>query len=220
MLKSNQTRAKRQRRPPEERRQQILQAAVKLFARQGYARTTTKEIAREAKLSEGTIYKYFANKQDLLFSFLETRALQSLQSFFTIAPKNDKVIRDFLLNRLTLVEQGQGLMKVVFGEALFDPKFARVLRRRLLEPARKILTEFIAEGIREGRYRQLDPEIAGKTLAGLFFNFGLFWPALLGEKDLPYAKVELADMLAGIFLDGIRCRPEQKNDSRPKRTKQ
>jgi AcrR family transcriptional regulator len=210
MLKSSPIRAKRQRRSSEERRQQILQAATKLFARQGFARTTTKEIAREAGLSEGTIYKYFTNKQELLFSFLESKALQSLQAFFAIARKDDEVIRDFLLNRFTLVEQGQGLMKVVFGEALFDPKFARVLRRRLLEPARKVLTEFIAEGIREGRYRKLDPEVAGKVLAGLFFNFGLFWPALLGEKDSPYTKSELADMLAGIFLDGIRRRPERK----------
>jgi len=207
MLKAKQIPAKRQRRAPEERRQQILQAAVKLFARQGFTRTTTKQIAREAGIAEGTIYLYFANKQDLLFSFLESKALESLQTFLANAPKDNEVIRDFLVNRFALVEQGAGLMKVVFGEALFDPKFARVLRRRLLEPARKILTEFIAEGIREGRYRRLDPEVAGKVLAGLFFNFGLFWPALLGEKGAPYAKTELADMLAGIFLDGIRRRP-------------
>jgi AcrR family transcriptional regulator len=216
MLEAKQKPVKRQRRSPEERRQQILQAAVGLFARQGFARTTTKEIAREAQIAEGTIYLYFPNKQDLLFSFLESKALQSLQSFFAIAPKGDEVIRDFLVNRFTLVEQGAGLMKVVFGEALFDPKLARVLRRRLLEPARRLLTEFIAEGIREGRYRQLDPEIAGKTLAGLFFSFGLFWPALLGEKDSTYSKAELADILAGIFLDGVRRRPEKKTGGRQK----
>ncbi len=68
----------------EARRGQILAAAITLFTRRGFARTTTKEIAAEAGVAEGTIYKYFASKQDLLFSFLEAQAIQPLQHLLSV----------------------------------------------------------------------------------------------------------------------------------------
>jgi AcrR family transcriptional regulator len=55
----------------EERRQQIVQAAVKLFSEQGYYNTTIQAIAREAGISVGLIYQYFRDKDDVLFLTLK-----------------------------------------------------------------------------------------------------------------------------------------------------
>jgi AcrR family transcriptional regulator len=55
----------------EERRQQIVQAAVKLFSEQGYYNTTIQSIAREAGISVGLIYQYFRDKDDVLFLTLK-----------------------------------------------------------------------------------------------------------------------------------------------------
>src|SRR5437660_210309 len=52
------------------RRAQILAAASRVFARQGFHRTTVREIAREAGLADGTIYLYFASKRELLLALL------------------------------------------------------------------------------------------------------------------------------------------------------
>jgi AcrR family transcriptional regulator len=54
-----------------ERRQQIVNAAVKLFAEQGYYSTTIQHIAREAGISVGLIYQYFRDKDDVLFLTLK-----------------------------------------------------------------------------------------------------------------------------------------------------
>ena len=54
-----------------ERRQQIVQAAIKLFSKQGYYSTTIQQIAREAGISVGLIYQYFRDKDDVLFLTLK-----------------------------------------------------------------------------------------------------------------------------------------------------
>src|SRR3990170_8808023 len=53
------------------RKSTILYAAGRLFAERGYHRTTTKDIAIEADVSEGTIYNYFTSKEDLLMGLME-----------------------------------------------------------------------------------------------------------------------------------------------------
>lgn len=55
----------------EERRGQILRAAVKLFSQEGYYTTTIQQIAREAGVSIGLIYQYFGDKDDILFLSLK-----------------------------------------------------------------------------------------------------------------------------------------------------
>src|SRR5438034_6569134 len=52
------------------RRAQILEAASRVFARKGFHRTTVREVAREAGIADGTIYLYFASKQELLLALL------------------------------------------------------------------------------------------------------------------------------------------------------
>lgn len=55
----------------EKTRQAILRAALELFAKKGFAATTTKEIARRAKIAEGTLFNYFPTKEDLALYFFE-----------------------------------------------------------------------------------------------------------------------------------------------------
>ncbi len=60
--------------PAEERRRQILNAAIVVFARLGYAGTGTADIAREASIGEPTIYRYFTNKRELYLAAIREGA--------------------------------------------------------------------------------------------------------------------------------------------------
>ncbi len=51
----------------EQRRRQIINAAVQLFTKQGFHKTTTRQIARAAEISIGSLYEYFASKEDVLY---------------------------------------------------------------------------------------------------------------------------------------------------------
>jgi TetR/AcrR family transcriptional regulator len=65
--------------PAAERRRQLLQTASKLFAEQGYARTTTAQLAQEAGVTEPIIYRHFASKRDLFVALVEETGSTTLK---------------------------------------------------------------------------------------------------------------------------------------------
>jgi AcrR family transcriptional regulator len=86
----------------EESRERILRAALLLFARQGYESTSIREIAREAKISQGLMYNYFAGKDDLLRAIFSRSMAEAREAFMPApveappAERIDRVIRGSL----------------------------------------------------------------------------------------------------------------------------
>jgi AcrR family transcriptional regulator len=65
--------------PAEKRREQLLDCAAELFAKMGYARATTAELAKSAGVTEPIIYRHFASKRDLFIALIERTAKQTLK---------------------------------------------------------------------------------------------------------------------------------------------
>ncbi|HUT75585.1 MAG TPA: helix-turn-helix domain-containing protein [Armatimonadota bacterium] len=131
-----------------------MEAAIRLFARQGFARTTTKELAREAGISEGTIYKHFAGKQDILFAFIEREATARVRALLQPPQADgDEPFRRFFLDRFSTAAQPLPLLKVIIGEVLFDEEFARRYAE-VARPRLALLEKRIAEHTRAGQFRQ------------------------------------------------------------------
>ena len=84
-------RARRQ--PAEIRRDQLVQAALRVFARAGYRSTGTLEIAREAGVGEPTIYRYFADKKDLYLEVLKRSAELILAGWSKVAAEESNPLR-------------------------------------------------------------------------------------------------------------------------------
>jgi AcrR family transcriptional regulator len=86
----------------EDSRERILRAALLLFARQGYESTSIREIAREAKISQGLMYNYFAGKDDLLRAIFSRGMAEAREAFMPApveappAERIDRVIRGSL----------------------------------------------------------------------------------------------------------------------------
>src|SRR5271155_5070627 len=93
----------------ETRRQQILDAALKCFSREGFHNTTTADIVRESGVSQGTLYLYFATKEDIV-----------------VALADDRHQGEAFLNALAQSEpdpvQGLRLMIELYGKGLNDPR--------------------------------------------------------------------------------------------------
>src|SRR5215470_7491445 len=66
----------------EDRREQIIDAAMRVFAQKGYGNATNKDIAREAGITPGLIYYYFESKEALLYALLEERSPLKLMASF------------------------------------------------------------------------------------------------------------------------------------------
>ena len=121
------------------RRRQILEAAVRLFARQGVARTTTRQIAREAGVSEGLIFRYFPTKLDLVRAVTGSPHvflgdLRKVLKDAEARPVGD-VIRQVATVWLDLLHREADISSIMFGEALINPEIGGILDQVIAEGA-------------------------------------------------------------------------------------
>jgi TetR/AcrR family transcriptional regulator, acrAB operon repressor len=102
-------------------RQQLLDAALKLFVRKGYAATRLSEIAREVGVTSGAIYWHFGSKQELLIALIK----QEVDPYFTI-------ISETLLADMPPLEKIRRLTKTMLGKIREDGKFKDQNRMRMI----------------------------------------------------------------------------------------
>lgn len=113
----------------------VLIASLHLFAKQGFHATTTAEIAKEAQVSEGTIYKYFSSKKNLLSHLLTPMLSRIRNNFFTKLdqPKSlDDLISLVIQDRVAFAEENFELIKIMLQESLTSsnslPSFDKLIQ--------------------------------------------------------------------------------------------
>ncbi|WP_125704931.1 TetR/AcrR family transcriptional regulator [Lacticaseibacillus daqingensis] len=127
----------------------VLRASLALFAKQGFARTSTSDIARAAGVSEGTVYKRFKTKDDILQAILRPfiaevvpkAAGEFAASTMTHAPETfEAFLRLVLTDRITFALRNYQVVKIMVGEALQRPElvadvkiaFTQLMQQRLV----------------------------------------------------------------------------------------
>src|SRR5713226_8073515 len=124
----------------EDRREQIIDAAMRVFSQKGFSRATNKDIAREAGITPGLIYHYFESKEAVLKAIIEGRS--PLRLIGTLPPQvlslpTEVFLRFMVLQVLTIVEGEQfvHLLRVLLPEAIHNPNisaFAASVIQRIL----------------------------------------------------------------------------------------
>ncbi len=206
--------AKRRRCSPETRREEILRAAVTLFASHGFTRTTTREIAQTANIAEGTIYKYFASKEELLFAFLQPLMSISLSDAFPLgsAPDDAAIIRTFLNDRFSVWERHRELMKAVLSEALFNTALSEGLSS-LLQSATARFAQYLAGRMADGAFIRMNPTVAARGLLGQAFAHFLQSSLLRSPPEPASYWGEIAESLTMLFLHGMVVRDEKQRQT-------
>ena len=155
------------------RREQIVRATIRCLAREGYTRLTMKKVAREAGVSQGILHYYFADKRAMLVATLATvtrdldRRVAAAQSRTT----RDPAARLRALVRACLeVAVRRPEVWVVFlefwGEMVHD-RALRAVNADVYTRTRRLIGRLIADGIRGGRFRAVNPERAAAVVLGL-----------------------------------------------------
>jgi AcrR family transcriptional regulator len=160
------------RRRAEARPDEVLDAAVALFAAQGYAATSVEQIARHAGLSKGSVYLYFPSKKALLEGLVHRAvapiADAAISMIATYRGDPRPVIRQFLnmiagkLGR----EAALAVPKLVLREAVSAPEIAQMYRDEVLDRAIPALTSLMRQGVEGGHIRKVDPELTVRSIMG------------------------------------------------------
>jgi AcrR family transcriptional regulator len=197
----------------EQREAQILAAAARVFAQKGYHAATTKEIAAEAGVSEGTIYNYFKSKRDLLIAMSLRLALDSLQELDSLPPMEDERahVTALVTNRFELLLSNLDLVRGLMPEILVDDDLRQEYMTKVLSPAVSYLAEYLSKRAEAGALRKVKTDIVARVMIGGVMSFGFLWlrqPSDLNERS----REELVSEVVGLFLDGLRVRPTEHKD--------
>ncbi|HEY3377343.1 MAG TPA: TetR/AcrR family transcriptional regulator C-terminal domain-containing protein, partial [Armatimonadota bacterium] len=112
-----------------------------------------------------------------------------------------QVIRRFIADRFDVWERRRDLMRVVIGEAMFNPALAEGLRGKI-QLALQGVEGFIVRRMQDGAFRPVHPGIAARALIGQLLSVFLHWSLLMPHGNLP-PREQLIDELTALFMHGV-----------------
>lgn len=195
-------------------REKILDAAVEIFAKKGFNGASTLEISKAAKCAEGTIFRYYPKKKDLLHGivmrivevYAGKKVMESIKS--VIEENRDQDLDVFLKNvikeRLEFIRGNMNLIKVVIYEVNFHEDIKEVLEsvaRRNFEEAIGIIVPIIRSKVDTCDltdiqiFKMFISCVAGFVVQNMVFS-GLGYSGGDMEDDMDFA--------IRMFINGIR----------------
>ena len=202
----------KRRRAPEERPQQILDAAFHEFGERGLAGARLDDIAKRANVAKGTIYLYFPNKEALFREMVRGSMVQALnRNEAIIAEHADESATAQLTalfatwwkflrsDRFTVVH------RLVIGELHNFPDLMQFYADEVILRGRSLLSSVVARGTARGEFRSVDPDVAARMLSALGVSHSIWcsrrssFPALLSTSD-----AELGAQLLDFYLHALR----------------
>jgi len=196
---------------------EILKAAVSVFSEKGYSGATTSEVAKVAGIAEGTIFRYFKTKKELL-SAIVMKFISSLSGDIVLngvekivadsGGKDLKVIlKEILKDRLRLLHRMMPVFQVVLTEALYHPEIRNALYENVLKRAILTVEPMFSRLEDSGELRiGLSRETIMRTIIGAFA--GLIAQCVFLEMSDALFEEE-ADRTIDLLVHGLISRKEE-----------
>jgi TetR/AcrR family fatty acid metabolism transcriptional regulator len=183
--------------------QQIIDAAVRVFARNGFYNSRVSDIAREAGIASGTIYLYFKTKDEILVTLFREKMAAFVKALRTeIAREHDPEAKIRRLVRLhfEVLEASPDMAEVVQVELRQGQKFFRGASAHEISAYFELIGSILHEGVAGGVFRRdLPVKVATKMLFGAMDQMTTSW--VLGKRG--YRLADAAEPVANIFLKGV-----------------
>lgn len=183
----------------------ILQAARRLFARRGYDGTTTRELAQEAGVAEGTIFRHFENKKAILVEVATQGWVEILTDLLTELSEmgSYKAVAQVMRRRMLNLHQNADLLRVCFMEAQFHPDLRDRIQSDVIVKMTDVAEAFFQTAMDQGIYRPMNPRIVAQVFLGMFTIAGFSQDTITPGDASPQVMLEMAEGMADIFLNGV-----------------
>ena len=199
---------KRTKEEAEETRKSVLDAALRVFSRKGYAATALEEIAKEAGVTRGAIYHHFANKEQLYLALADDASAQAW-ALVNLAIEEGgtftEIISRIMIYHASLLEEDAHYREVVMltltgSQASSGPAALRERHYHEAKAAVDQVAGYFQMGIGQGELRaDLDPYAGARAMLSLQNGLAYLW---LANRDA-FSLKESAPALIDVFLKGI-----------------
>lgn len=183
--------------------QRILDAAIKVFADQGFFQSTVSQIAKAAGVADGTIYLYFKNKDDILIHFYEYKTRQIFERFRDAVSQPstaEEKLRCLIRVHLQEFQKDRNMAIVYQAETHQNRRLGHQQIKEMSKMYRDIISEVVELGQEEGSIRRdLYMGLVKRFINGAVDEVINSWIHSGGKYDL----VTMADPLVDLFIKGI-----------------
>jgi AcrR family transcriptional regulator len=170
------------RRAPDERPQQIIDAALAVFDERGLAGARLDDIAQRAGIAKGTIYLYFPNKEELFREVIRHTLVDRLDAARgEIAALGEAVSATEQLRHYAqgwwafLLTPGyQAVYRLVIGELHRFPDVAEFYAREVVSRSHALVGSIIGRGVERGEFRPIEPAVASRMLTAMLSTHALW----------------------------------------------
>ncbi len=196
-----------------EKEQKILEASIKIFSEKGFSAATTSEIAKNAGVAEGTIFRYFKTKKDILRGIL-IQMLNLVSAKLVMSPvekilaaNGDKdlrtILKELLYDRYKLLDSVFPMAKILLTEALHHEDVREAVYQNIISKAFVIFKEFHAQMAEKGILRRdINPDILLTNVAGSMVLF-IAQRKLFSDK-FTFDDIEKElDQMVEVIINGI-----------------
>ncbi len=192
-----------------DRQLNILISAIELFSQKGYEATSTSEIAKNAKVAEGTIFRYYKTKRELLFAIPSALSKDSLFETFLIDFNEllnddhtdfETFLRAVILNRRKFICETAPILKVIIQEIPFHPELRQKLISTVVFPSMNKLKAIVDSFKNHGELI----DIPSKAIINLIATsiFGYLFLHYIALPELPNYEEDV-DYLIQYIMHGI-----------------
>jgi TetR/AcrR family transcriptional regulator, fatty acid metabolism regulator protein len=186
-----------------EKYHQILDAAVTVFAEQGFLQSTVAQVAKKAGVADGTIYLYFKNKDDILIQIYAYKTQQVFEEFrkaIDTGKSAEQKLHNLVRAHLEEFQKDIDMAIVYQAETHQHRRLAQDVIKEMSKWYRDIITEVVELGQEEGTMRRnLYMGLVMRLITGAVDEVINAWIHADGNYDL----ASMADPLVDLFISGI-----------------
>ncbi|MHC5726555.1 MAG: TetR/AcrR family transcriptional regulator [Nostoc sp.] len=186
------------------KQEQILQGAIRVFLKEGYARTSMDRVSAEAGVSKQTIYTHFQDKEGLFKALIERLTLACFQSLFCTEKLHGEpaiLLRQVAEVYLTKVADNPdylGLLRLMITESQNFPELAKLYTQTVVQRGRQMLSQYFASHPELGI---TDPEAMAQIFFGSLVSYVILQEILYGKELMFLSRDRLVDSLINVVIN-------------------
>jgi AcrR family transcriptional regulator len=191
------------------RPEDLLAAALRVFAERGFAAARLDDVAREAGVSKAALYLYFESKQAIFEALVRSAVLPNIERLEAMVAGSEESAGDLLrrlvqaVARLVVETELAAFPKLIVAEATNFPDLARLYRSAVIERVLGLVSRIIRRGIETGEFRPADPHLAARLVMAPLL-FAALWKTCFAPHDpMPFDPAPLLALHVDVLVRGL-----------------
>jgi AcrR family transcriptional regulator len=201
------------------RPQELLEAALDLFVERGYAATRLDDVAAQAGVSKGTLYLYFANKEELFKAVVRENLFPVLTEAEEIIGQHQgssaELLREFILKWWEKIGETKlsGITKLMIAESGNFPDVTRFYHDEVIQRGNAIIIQMLERGIERGEFRRIDTANANRVICAPIINLMIWKHSFAVCQSEPLSPQHYLDCFIDLLLHGLLEKPKAASTS-------